>query len=121
MGNQSKSDLPNESLEEAGCCTAIEHGLSADEVAADLELLDAIGSGTRYEALRCIAAGGEVCVCEIEATLDVSQGAISQALARLTEVGLVSRRKEGRWRYYATTTRADRLLETVDGVRSGDD
>ena len=103
------------------CCTAVEHGLSAGDVTADLELLDAIGSGTRYEALRCIAAGGEVCVCEIEAALDVSQGAVSQALSRLTDAGLLDRRKEGRWRYYATTDRAQRLLETIDEVRSTDE
>lgn len=121
MNARSKPDSPENDSSEAGCCSAVEHGLPADEVAADLELLDAIGSGTRYETLQCIAAGGEVCVCEIEAALDVSQGAISQALSRLSDAGLLNRRKEGRWRYYATTDRADRILETIGEVRSTDE
>ncbi|WP_136687105.1 ArsR/SmtB family transcription factor [Halorhabdus amylolytica] len=121
MDRGATAETGEEGRDSAACCTAVEHGLSADEVAADLELLDAVGSGTRYEALQCIAAGGEVCVCEIEAALDVSQGAISQALARLTDVGLLDRRKEGRWRYYASTDRADRLLETIEEVRSVDE
>jgi len=121
MDHGATAETGEEGPDSAACCTAAEHGLSAAEVAADLDLLDAIGSGTRYEALQCIATGGEVCVCEIEAALDVSQGAISQALSRLADAGLLDRRKEGRWRYYATTDRADRLLETIEEVRSIDE
>lgn len=121
MARQSTTGTSETTGDETGCCTAIDHGLSAEAVAADLDVLDAMGSGTRYEALRTIAAGGEVCVCEIEASLDVSQGAISQALSRLTEAGLLSRRKDGRWRYYATTERAERLLATLTEVRSIDE
>jgi ArsR family transcriptional regulator len=121
MDQRSKPDSPDAPLGAAECCTAVEHDLSAEEVAADLDLLDALGSGTRYEVLRCVAAGGEICVCEIEAALDVSQGAISQALSRLTDAGLLDRRKDGRWRYYATTDRAVRLLETIDEVRPTDE
>jgi ArsR family transcriptional regulator len=107
-------------VDAAGCCTAVEHELTEEAVTADLAMLDAMASGTRYEALQCVAAGGDVCVCEIEAALDVSQGAISQALSRLTDAGLLTRHKDGRWRYYSTTDRADRVLETINEVRSID-
>lgn len=95
------------------------HGLAEDEVAADVRTLATLGNDTRYEALRLIAdADGEVCVCELEPALGVSQGAVSQALSRLFSSGLVERRKEGRWRYYATTPRADRLLGALDETRA---
>jgi ArsR family transcriptional regulator len=83
-----------------------------------VQVLTALGNDTRYEALRLIAAaGGGVCVCELEPALGVSQSAVSQALSRLYAAGLVSRRKDGRWRYYAATPRATVLLNTLDETR----
>jgi ArsR family transcriptional regulator len=91
-------------------------------VATDAELLATLGNDTRYETLRLIAeADDEVCVCEIEPALGVSQGAVSQALSRLFSAGLVERRKEGRWRYYTATPRAERILRVLDETRSTDD
>jgi ArsR family transcriptional regulator len=88
-------------------------------VAADVQTLATLGNDTRYEALRVIAeADGGVCVCELEPSLGVSQGAVSQALSRLFSAGLVERRKEGRWRYYSTTSRADQLLDVLDETRA---
>jgi ArsR family transcriptional regulator len=88
-------------------------------VAADVEVLATLGNDTRYEALRLVAEADDgVCVCELEPALGVSQGAVSQALSRLFSAGLVERRKEGRWRYYSTTPRADRLIRVVDDTRA---
>jgi ArsR family transcriptional regulator len=103
-------------------CAGLEHSLPADAVATDVEALAALGNDTRYETLRLVAeAEGDVCVCEIEPSLGVSQGAISQALSRLFSAGLVERRKEGRWRYYAATPRAERLLAVLDETRGSHD
>jgi ArsR family transcriptional regulator len=83
-----------------------------------VELLATLGNDTRYEALRRIAAAEDgVCVCDIEPALGVSQGAVSQALSRLFSAGLVERRKDGRWRYYSATPRAERLLAVLDETR----
>ena len=102
------------------CCEA-EHTLSERELAADVRTLAAVGSETRYEALRLIVErDGGACGCELEPALDVSQGAVSQALSRLYAAGLVSRRKEGRWRYYSVTPRAERLLDVLDETREFD-
>ena len=101
-----------------GSCSA-EHGLTEAEIDDDVQLLTALGNDTRYEALRLIAgADDEICVCELEPSLGVSQGAVSQALSRLFGAGLVERRKEGRWRYYSATPRAERLLDVLDETRS---
>ncbi len=104
----------------ADCCSSdYSHSLTDTEVATDVETLATLGNDTRYEALRLIAAAdGEVCVCEIEPALGVSQGAVSQALSRLFSAGLVERRKDGRWRYYAATARAERLLSVLDDTRT---
>jgi ArsR family transcriptional regulator len=104
---------------------SVTHSLSNRALAADVATLAALGNDTRYEALRLIAeAEDDVCVCELEPSLGVSQGAVSQALSRLSTAGLVERRKKGRWRYYSSTQRADRLLdvlsETRTSTRSGD-
>lgn len=101
---------------------AVSHSLLEREVATDVQTLATLGNDTRYEALRLIAeADDAVCVCELEPTLGVSQGAVSQALSRLFSAGLVERRKEGRWRYYTATPRAERLFRVLDETRSLDD
>ena len=98
------------------------HSLTEEEVAADVRTLATLGNDTRYEALRLVAEADEdVCVCELEPSLGVSQGAVSQALSRLFAAGLVERRKDGRWRYYTATPRAQRLIDVLDDTRSLDD
>ena len=104
-----------------GCCTpptAIDDAV----VATDVRVLDALGNDTRYELVRRIAAArGDVCVCDLEAAVGVSQSAVSQALSRLHAAELVTRRKDGAWRYYDTTGRADALLATLGEVREADE
>ncbi len=87
---------------------------------SDVATLSALSNRTRYGALRVLAAAdAAVCACDFVAPLDVSQSGVSHALAMLHEAGLVSRRKEGRWRYYSLTPRAARLLDALDAERDG--
>ena len=105
----------------SACCSG-SHSLTDEAVATDVRTLATLGNDTRYEALRLIAGADDgVCVCELEPALGVSQGAVSQALSRLFSAGLVDRRKDGRWRYYSATPRADRILEVLDDTRVTDD
>jgi ArsR family transcriptional regulator len=102
---------------DTGCCP-VEHALTDEEVATDVRTLSVLGNDTRYEALRLIAGSDDgICVCDLEPALGVSQGAVSQALSRLFDAGLVERRKEGRWRYYTATPRAKWLLDALDDAR----
>ncbi|WP_135305181.1 ArsR/SmtB family transcription factor [Haloarcula amylovorans] len=118
MSRQSSSPTQGENTpSDRECCTAT-HSLTESELTADVQVLSALGNDTRYEVLRLIAdTEGDVCVCELEPALGVSQGAISHALSRLYAAGLVSRRKDGKWRYYAATSRATALLTTLDESR----
>ncbi|WP_424017235.1 ArsR/SmtB family transcription factor [Halorientalis pallida] len=90
----------------------------ADDYATDLDALKTLGNDTRYEIVRLLtAAGRELCVCEIDPVIDVSDSAISHALSDLREAGLVTRRKDGTWRYYEATERAEALLAALDDTR----
>lgn len=89
--------------------------LSGRSVADSVALFSAISNETRYRILLLLAAADEsVCGCELEPHLDVSQSTISQSLTRLRNAGLVTRTKDGRWRYYESTETAERLIELVD-------
>jgi len=86
----------------------------------DVEALKALGNDTRYTVARLLrTADRELCVCEIIPVVDVSDSAVSHALSTLYDAGLVRRRKDGTWRYYETTERAERLLNALDGTREG--
>jgi ArsR family transcriptional regulator len=58
-----------------------------------------------------------VCACELVPQVDVNQSTTSRALGSLYQAGLVDRRKEGRWRYYTTTERAETILTAIDTYR----
>lgn len=81
-----------------------------------------LGNGTRYRLARTLAvADGELCVCELEPVVDVSESAVSHALSDLVDAGLATRRKDGNWRYYDATPLAESLFETADrGVNGGE-
>jgi ArsR family transcriptional regulator len=98
-------------------------GLDERAVRTDVRLLATVGNDTRYETLRLVAGADEdgICVCDLEPALGVSQGAVSQALSRLSAADLVDRRTSGRSRYYTATERAERLLAALDGLREADD
>lgn len=73
-----------------------------------------LGDETRYRLARILgAADGELCVCELEPLVDVSESAISHALSDLVDAGLATRRKDGNWRYYDATDLADGLFVTA--------
>lgn len=112
MGQQTE---PQQSPSQTqACCTALPE-LSTDTLETEVEVLSALANATRYGAVRLLAAAdGEVCACDLAPPLDVSQSAISHALSRLYDAGLVERRKQGRWRYYRTTPLAEAVIGAFD-------
>ncbi|MFT4880345.1 MAG: ArsR family transcriptional regulator [Natronomonas sp.] len=116
--------------EEGECCAediderveTLERHVSAfpADTEADRTALRVLGNDTRYAIVRLLAtAGRELCVCEVTPVVDVSDSAVSHALSDLTEAGLVTRRKDGTWRYYEATERATALLAALDRTREG--
>jgi ArsR family transcriptional regulator len=89
------------------------------ETAAERRALKTLGDETRYRLARLLAAADrELCVCELAPMFDVSESAVSHALADLTDADLVTRRKDGTWHYYETTARAEEVLAALDATRS---
>jgi DNA-binding transcriptional ArsR family regulator len=89
-----------------------------EDIESDVRVFSALANETRYEILRLLdSADEELCVCEINVIVDASEATISQALSQLVDAGLVTRRKDGRWRKYQTTTRATAMLASFDGVK----
>lgn len=89
----------------------------ANSVAAELDVLAALSSETRYRLVRAlVAAREELCVCELQAVVDVSESGLSHALSTLVEAGLVTDRKDGRWKKYRATNRAVALVTLLAGV-----
>jgi DNA-binding transcriptional ArsR family regulator len=95
----------------------LEAALSSERIEADLGILTALANETRYKLVRLlVAADGELCVCELNAMVDTSESAISHALSGLADAGLVTRRKDGRWRKYRASNGAVAVLTLLDGV-----
>jgi len=84
----------------------------------DLSALKTLGDETRHRIVRLlVAADRDLCVCELDPLLDVSESAVSHALSDLADADLVTRRKEGTWHYYRPTDRATELVAALDGTR----
>ena len=59
--------------------------------------------------------GGEVCACEFEPALGLSQPTVSHHLKKLTDAGLLDREQRGKWAYFSINPEAaSRLAGLVD-------
>ncbi|WP_313693379.1 ArsR/SmtB family transcription factor [Halorarum halobium] len=100
-------------LEELG---TLEAALGTARVDAELDVLSALANETRYTLVRVlVAAREELCVCELNAVVDVTESGLSHALSPLVDAGLVSGRKDGRWKKYRATNRAVALVTVLEG------
>lgn len=88
----------------------------------------AFADPTRLRILNLLR-GGELCVCDVCATLELSQPKVSRHLAILRSAGLVEARREGKWMHYRIASVDDALcrslidcvgtcLQSVDEFRS---
>jgi ArsR family transcriptional regulator, arsenate/arsenite/antimonite-responsive transcriptional repressor len=59
-----------------------------------------LSDNTRLRALMLMQKMGELCVCELTQTLNLSQPKISRHLAQLREYKIVRTRRDGQWMYY---------------------
>lgn len=64
-----------------------------------IKTFKALSEETRLRIIKLLE-GGELCVCDIVAALDLVQPKISFHLNALKEAGFIKDRKQGRWTYY---------------------
>mgnify|MGYP001549972732 CR=1 FL=1 len=81
-----------------------------------------LADSTRLRCLMLMQAEGELCVCELTHTLNLSQPKISRHLAHLRESGVLIARRSGTWMYYRIDPQLPRwaksiLQSTLDGNR----
>lgn len=62
-------------------------------------LLKTLADPTRLKLLKLILHE-ELCVCELQELLGISQPAVSQHMAKLKTAGVVTERRAGMWTYY---------------------
>jgi ArsR family transcriptional regulator len=65
-------------------------------------LFRALGDETRLRIV-ALLSHGELCVCHLEAALDLNQSTASRHLGILRSAGIVDSRREGTWVYYSIT------------------
>lgn len=63
------------------------------------DIYKALGDETRLRIVSLLL-GGELCVCELESLLELSQANASRHLNRLSSAGITSKRKRSQWVYY---------------------
>jgi len=73
-------------------------------------LFRALADTTRLKILMLLEMR-EMCVCEIMVTLNLTQPTASHHLGILEKEGIIKRRKEGRWVFYAIAN-----LEIIEGI-----
>jgi ArsR family transcriptional regulator len=64
------------------------------------EFFKTLGDPTRIRIITALFAG-ELCVCDLEAVLNMNQSAVSHQLRTLKQSGFVKNRKDGRTVYYS--------------------
>ena len=63
-------------------------------------MFKALSEETRLQIMALLSIHGELCVCDFEGVLGISQSKSSRHLRYLFNVGLVQNRREGKWMYY---------------------
>lgn len=75
--------------------------LSFGEAARVGDIFSALSDPTRLRLLDALARGGELCVCDLCALLDLRQSNVSHQLRLLRALRLVKNRRAGRNVFYA--------------------
>jgi ArsR family transcriptional regulator, arsenate/arsenite/antimonite-responsive transcriptional repressor len=90
-------------VETVACCSPLtSEPITVEQAERVAPLVKALADPVRLRLLSLIAshAGGEACVCDLNAAFELSQPTISHHLKQLHAAGLVNREKRGVWVYY---------------------
>ena len=87
-------------------------------------VMKAVADPTRVRILK-VLEGGEMCVCQVVAVLELTQSTISKHLFLLKMAGLVKERQEKKWVHYSldgsdAAPYAKRMVGTVKGWLNDD-
>jgi ArsR family transcriptional regulator, arsenate/arsenite/antimonite-responsive transcriptional repressor len=98
------------------CCSPIGDAVlsesDADELATAFKVLS---DPVRLRLLSMIANSDEACACDLTEPTGRSQPTVSHHLSLLTDAGLVTREKRGKWAYYKVVPERLALLRAALG------
>jgi ArsR family transcriptional regulator, arsenate/arsenite/antimonite-responsive transcriptional repressor len=98
------------------CCGPATPPLAPAERDALAARFKALADPARVAIVNRLAAAHEVCVCDLNATLDLAQPTVSHHLRVLREAGLVESSRRGTWAFYRLVPEAiEQLRETLGG------
>ncbi len=105
-------------LEAEACCPSVlvapAHRPEADSLAAGFA---ALADPVRLRLLSLIAAAGTVCSCDLTGPLGKAQPTVSHHTKILTEAGLITGEKQGRWVWWSVVPeRVEALREALAAV-----
>ncbi len=86
---------------------------SLEEAGQLSEVFKLLADPTRARILYALLEAGELCVCDLAATVAVAETSVSHALRLLRTAGIVRNRREGRIIYYRLDDAHVRLLLDV--------
>jgi ArsR family transcriptional regulator len=98
------------------CCGPATAPLAAAEAGALADKFKALADPARVAIVNRLAAADEVCVCDLNAALDLSQPTVSHHLRVLREAGLVESSRRGTWAFYRLVPEA---IEQLRGTLGG--
>ena len=86
-------------------------------------MFKALSDPVRLRLLSSVAshAGGQACVCDISAGVEVSQPMVSHHLKVLRDAGLLTSQRRASWVYYAVVPEALDALSVLFGARADSD
>ena len=88
-------------LDDGVCCAPLRSAALGEDEAAELaKVFAALADPVRLRLLSLVAAGGEVCSCELEEPLGKSQPTVSHHTRALADAGLLVGEKRGRWMFW---------------------
>lgn len=84
------------------CCASLLDDSLAEDDAVDLaQAFSALADPVRLRLFNLIANAGEVCSCDLLAPLGRSQPTVSHHTKALSEAGLITGEKRGRWVWWS--------------------
>lgn len=89
---------------------ARERLIDSDDAHRLAEVFRLLGDPTRTRILYALLDSGELCVCDLAATVDVPESRVSHALRLLRTARVVKNRRDGRMVYYSLDDGHVRML-----------
>lgn len=78
-----------------------------------VKIFKALSDENRLKIIKLLK-NNEVCACELEKNLDLTQSGLSYHLKILSDCELILKRPEGNWIHYRINKSYDEIIELID-------